>query len=447
MAAAARAAGVLLFSSTCGGMFQLRGSLCGTRPEALAFRAEQESQAQWQAELPWPLWPGTQAHLLRWWSQYLRCKCVHITHGTGVWVPLQWFVFKGVKRGQDAAAAKPRDNRAQRCPNWGGRDGAQSNSCTVWWQRVKVPTEDPGGGAQSSSFMVPWWQSSRCIDPNSLRPQGEGHSTEAALIPTGGEALWHPNPREWGPAATWVPESRSHHSESSSTGKETLGKDPGQLHHLGSGLVKTVNVLGSKGCRGPWWWQGLLRSSCSSFPMGWNPSEGIFLQTFKSVSLHLKLTPVGRHHVVRWSLLWSICGALHHFLYIWVTIYCFPSDLKNSFSISCSTHLLATKTCFLKMSLFQLHFKDIFLLDIDLWLKGFFFGHFEYAIPMLTGFHSFWWSVINDLIIFLYVVFLTSCHLSPGAFKNFFLSLDSWVAVIMMCQGVYLFAFILLWGH
>ena len=89
-----------------------------------------------------------------------------------------------------------------------------------------------------------------------------------------GEVLWCTEPRDQGTAVNGAPGSRSHHSKTPVQGRRHSGRDSGQLHQLGSMLVKIVGILSSKGCKSPW--QSLVGFSCCPFPFGVKYLQGYF---------------------------------------------------------------------------------------------------------------------------------------------------------------------------
>lgn len=145
--------------------------------------------------------------------------------------------------------------------------GAECSGNTLWIWWVSVPTLAPGGRHRTIVAARPWWWPSIASGWYLESRVQSGDSSS----PTDGEVLWLPIPESGAPQQLGA---GFNSVTAPALGKGCNSVDSGQLHQLGSVLVKTVRVIGAEAANihsGKNCWS----SPALLFPVGWSSSEGI----------------------------------------------------------------------------------------------------------------------------------------------------------------------------
>lgn len=152
------------------------------------------------------------------------------------------------------------------------------------------------------------------------------------------------------------------------------------------------------------------------------------------------------HFVLAITYIIIFTDAFGFYIWIQITVCChLLSAWRTSFSISCKGVLLAMNfLSFVYLGKFLFHLcLEVVCLIQDSLLTFFFFEHFEYVIPLLSGLHCFYWQVsCYSYWVLLHVM----QHFSLSPFKMFSLSLNLNMFTIICLSGN-LFAFILFGVH
>lgn len=120
-----------------------------------------------------------------------------------------------------------------------------SSSATLMMRNQSQSLGARGGAQRNSSPVLVMTDQIHYLGPEN------GTQSSGSSVPINGEVLQHPDPREQAHCSYWAPGSRITTVKTLAPGRRCSSKDPGKFCQLDLTLVKTVEVLGSKGCKCP----------------------------------------------------------------------------------------------------------------------------------------------------------------------------------------------------